>query len=82
MLVGLSLMGLPFNFGFVPPSLGSLVGFSGGGMLVNSTGLVGGNLSDLLFVGALGTLVVNSSLILSRNDLELSPASKLSHPPL
>ena len=44
MLVGLSLMGLVFDFGFVPPYLGSLAGFSDRRMLVNSTGLVGGNL--------------------------------------
>jgi len=80
MLLGLSLMGLLFDFGFVSPSLGSLVRFSGRGMLVNSTGLVGEDLLNLLFVGVFGTLVVNSSLILSQNNSELFPISKLSHP--
>ena len=79
MLVSLLLIGLPFDFGFVSSFLDNLVRFSSRGMLVNFTGLVGGNLLDLLFVRAFRTLVINSSLILSQNDLEPSPANKLSY---
>ena len=58
-------MGLLFDFSFASSFLGSLVRFSSRGILVNFTSLVRGNLSDLLFVRAFRTLVVNSSLILS-----------------
>ena len=78
-MVGLLLIDLLFDFSFASLSLGGLDRFISGGMLVNFTGLEGENLSDLLFVGALETLVVNSSLILSQNNLELFSTSKLSH---
>jgi len=81
-LLDLSLTGLLFNFGFAPSSLGDLDKFVGEGMLVNSTGLGEGNLTDFLFIGALGTLMVNSSFILSWNNLKPFPTSRLSHPPL
>ena len=61
-MLDLSLIGLSFNFGFAPPSLGDLDGFVGREMLVNSTGLGGENLLDFLFVGTLRTLMVNFSL--------------------
>ena len=51
-------------------------------MLVNTTGLTEGKQLDLLLVETTGTCVVNSFLILSQNVFWLSPASKLSHPPL
>ena len=81
-LLDLSLIGLLFDFSFAPPSLCNLDEFVSRGILMNSTGLEGGNLSDFLFVGVLRTLMVNSSFILSWNNLKPSPTSKLSHPPL
>ena len=81
-MLDLSLTGLLFDFNFASPSLGDLDEFIDRGMLVNSTGLEGGNLSDFLFIGALKTLIVNSSFILFQNNLEPSPASKLSYPSL
>jgi len=81
-LLDLSLTGLLFDFSFASPSLDDLDEFIGKGMLVNSIGLEGGNLSDFLFIGTLRTLMMNSSFILSQNNLEPSSASKLSYSPL
>ena len=80
-LLDLSLTGLLFDFSFASP-LDDLDEFIGKGMLVNSIGLEGENLSDFLFIGTLRTLMMNSSFILSWNNLEPSPASKLSYSPL
>jgi len=71
-LLDLSLIGLLFDFSFAPPSLCNLDEFVDKGILMNSTGFEGGNLSDFLFVEVLRTLIVNSSFILFQNDLELS----------
>ena len=51
-------------------------------MLVNSTGLERENLSDFFPKDLVGTLVINSSLIMSQKDLLLLPAFTTSQPPL
>jgi len=62
--------------------LDELTEFSEEGILENSVGLVGRRRVDFLLDGVIGTLVVNSSLILSQNVFCPSLTSKLSHLPL
>ena len=82
LLTSLLLLFLLWNFNFAISSLKGLERTWGRKILVNSTGLERENLSDFFPKGLVGTLVVNSSLIMLQKDLLLLPAFNTSQSPL